>query len=681
MKRLFYIFTFLFVALSAMAANITGGTKLYLIPNSNWKTDNARFAAYFFGTGDAWVDMSLVGDGIYAVSAPSGSWTNVIFCRMNPNTTDNNWDNKWNQTGNLTWDGTKNLFTISGWDGGSWSVSTIVTKQLPENTPIFLKPNDFWKTDNARFAMYCFEGVNNRWVEMKKLNSHSDVYYALLPEGSWGNVIFCRMNPTEFELAWSSVWNKTSDLFFNGDNNCYTINGWAGGAWSVLNPQPTTVVEDLAEGAYYGTMEYKLTIPTTEFNRWHWISLPYDVEISNITSNKTQNEPYNEDFIMKRYDTESRANWTDKSAPKDDKTWVKLNADEKLNAGQGYILSVDDDKTDGNYEITFKSSSALHIVGGEFDREYKDYIGTSNHKENANWYLIGTGLYSVANGFSGVEYVAMPTENGSDYSYYFLSGATENGIFKNKLESVNPYTAFFIQYGGDKGSFKKAPRRAQAEEVVDRYYVNIVGAADTSYTAIFLAEDGSDEYVVGQDFLHFGASGASLQLYTVQGENGLAFNYLQRIDQKVELGGYVAEAGRYTISLSLNSKPASVVLRDSVTGAVVDLLQQNYEFDAEKGKLEGRFNVTITYAPAEEGDDDTTTDLENGAMGNLMVVRTNGGVTVEGLTIGGGVAIYDVAGRCVNEFVAEGYEATVELEKGIYLLNHNGETVKFVVNR
>ncbi|MBQ2710601.1 MAG: bacterial Ig-like domain-containing protein [Clostridia bacterium] len=100
---------------------------LYLKPNSNWTIDNAWFAAYFFGNGEKWVSMTDTdGDGIYEVSVPSG-YTKVIFCRMNPSSSSLSWNNKWNQTGDLTipTDG-KNLFTIpsGAWDGSTSTWST-----------------------------------------------------------------------------------------------------------------------------------------------------------------------------------------------------------------------------------------------------------------------------------------------------------------------------------------------------------------------------------------------------------------------------------------------------------------------------------------------------------------------------------------------------------------------------
>lgn len=101
---------------------------LYLAPNTNWKADSPRFAAYFFGAGDAWVSMTDAdADGIYEVNIPVGGYPSVIFCRMNPGTTTNNWDNKWNQTADLTipTDG-KNLYTIAegAWDKGAGTWST-----------------------------------------------------------------------------------------------------------------------------------------------------------------------------------------------------------------------------------------------------------------------------------------------------------------------------------------------------------------------------------------------------------------------------------------------------------------------------------------------------------------------------------------------------------------------------
>lgn len=116
------------LAMLPMAAMAGDGTTLYLEPDENWLSDGARFAAYYFeGSEYGWVDcVDTNNDGMYECVIPEG-YTNVIFCRMNPATTENNWDNKWNQTVDLTI-GEGNLFTIEnpwdeayGWNAtGSW---------------------------------------------------------------------------------------------------------------------------------------------------------------------------------------------------------------------------------------------------------------------------------------------------------------------------------------------------------------------------------------------------------------------------------------------------------------------------------------------------------------------------------------------------------------------------------
>lgn len=100
-------------------------TKLYLKTNANWRVDGARFAAYFFTDGGAntWVDMEKEPDtdDIYFVISPAQNYDKIIFARMNPQQLANNWGNKWNQTGDLVYDGLRNLSIIPE---GSWDGST-----------------------------------------------------------------------------------------------------------------------------------------------------------------------------------------------------------------------------------------------------------------------------------------------------------------------------------------------------------------------------------------------------------------------------------------------------------------------------------------------------------------------------------------------------------------------------
>ena len=140
---------------------------VYLKPNANWTTDGARFAAYFWNDGgNAWVSMTAVEEGIYQVNLPEGYdyGCNVIFCRMNPSTTANNWNNKWNQTGDLKvpTDG-KNLFTLaaSAWDGATttWSVYTPAVVEPTE--PVALATPDVKASVEGNVVTLTWETIEN----------------------------------------------------------------------------------------------------------------------------------------------------------------------------------------------------------------------------------------------------------------------------------------------------------------------------------------------------------------------------------------------------------------------------------------------------------------------------------------------------------------------------------------
>lgn len=111
-------------AMSVSAAD--SGVMVYLTPNSNWRADNARFAVYTWDGGERWFDMTdSNGDGVYECLLPP-EVSNVIFCRMTPSDTANNWNNKWNQTEDLIvpTNGDNHYKVKSGtWDkgGGEWS--------------------------------------------------------------------------------------------------------------------------------------------------------------------------------------------------------------------------------------------------------------------------------------------------------------------------------------------------------------------------------------------------------------------------------------------------------------------------------------------------------------------------------------------------------------------------------
>ena len=116
---------------------------------------------------------------------------------------------------------------------------------------IYLKPNDYWKTDNARFAAYFFEnGKEAKWMSMDYKDG--DYYYCNMVEG-YSKVIFCRMNPANETNDFNNCWNKSADQTIAG--NCFTVTE---GEWGD-NPHDQNYNEAGAKGTW---SEHYITFST-----------------------------------------------------------------------------------------------------------------------------------------------------------------------------------------------------------------------------------------------------------------------------------------------------------------------------------------------------------------------------------------------------------------------------------
>lgn len=128
--------------------------KVYLKPNSNWTKDNARFAVYCFNsTSNLWVSMTStsLGDesGYYVSEVNNSTYSTIIFCRMDPSTTENNWNNKWNQSADITMPTTDALYDMSSiTDWNSWNVTPTAVNVAP-STPVFSLESGSYDTNQS----------------------------------------------------------------------------------------------------------------------------------------------------------------------------------------------------------------------------------------------------------------------------------------------------------------------------------------------------------------------------------------------------------------------------------------------------------------------------------------------------------------------------------------------------
>lgn len=87
---------------------------VFLKTNSTWRSDNAVMSVYCWNgsSNTGWLSMSKISDDTYYAPI-SGSWTNVLFARRNPN----DWNTIWNKTSDLTY----NEGQVYDVDNNSWS--------------------------------------------------------------------------------------------------------------------------------------------------------------------------------------------------------------------------------------------------------------------------------------------------------------------------------------------------------------------------------------------------------------------------------------------------------------------------------------------------------------------------------------------------------------------------------
>jgi hypothetical protein len=99
------------------ATNSSGKITVNLSTSAIATSDPVRWAVYLYNSagGIEWVDMTEVSTNSYTATLPSG-YDNLIFCRMNGTTTENSWDNCYNQTEDL--DIVNGTYVISGWGAG-----------------------------------------------------------------------------------------------------------------------------------------------------------------------------------------------------------------------------------------------------------------------------------------------------------------------------------------------------------------------------------------------------------------------------------------------------------------------------------------------------------------------------------------------------------------------------------
>lgn len=393
---------------------------------------------------------------------------------------------------------------------------------------------------------------------------------------------------------------------------------------------------------------------------WHFISLPYDVKVSDIVPG---NNTY---WVIRRYDSTARA------AGNTSSTWVNLTNDDILEAGKGYIVSAYASKNEAGYTIipklTFKSGNSLTknnifqstdviVPLSEFATEFA---------HNRSWNLIGNPYPCYFDMHHLNEEFTAPVTVWNGNSYVAYSPVDDDLV-------LAPYEAFFVQcpldvsemifkesgrlHSHEGGMRFKAPIKEQSSVLPEERNVfnfKITHEEFSDRARIVLNPDASMEYELGRDASKFFADHSEYAQIYVSDDINYSISERPVSDGRATLGLRTDKEDTYILSLSGRYCPDwHVIVTDNETGISVDLTQNDYPFTATAGDTNNRFAVKFQLG-SQSGIASVIADFGNDAN-----------VTVTGLN---GVSVY--SGRLSEINVPSA---------GIYIISNGTETRKIIL--
>ncbi len=366
---------------------------------------------------------------------------------------------------------------------------------------------------------------------------------------------------------------------------------------------------------------------------WHFVSLPYDVKVSDIVpSDGTY-------WVIRRYDSAARA------AGETSSTWVNLTNDDVLEAGKGYIVSAYAGYDEEGYTVypTLSFTSGNSLTKNNLFRSTDVIVPLTEYAaefaHNRSWNLIGNPYPCYFDMHYLNEEFTAPVTIWNGDSYVAYSPVDDDLV-------LSPYEAFFVQCpldatemtfkeGGrmhsDEGKplYKVASHSHEPVSVEGRNVFNFVISGENyeDRARIVLNPDAKSEYEIGRDASKFFADNSDNAQIYVNADVAYSINERPVNDGMATLGLRSAKETVYTLALSGKySDEWHVMLTDNETGITVDLTKESYRFTSAMTDDSSRFDIKFTLS----GDSHSGIDSVISAFGkdaDVTVTAING-VTV-----------------------------------------------------
>ncbi len=495
-----------------------------------------------------------------------------------------------------------NSATVVGYEGTPISNIENVTLQVPSFLVNAYKLDSYWY--NAK-GFEGYDPSDNDYYEIhKSLTMNGRERFGTNPSVKVYSNVYLKMNGSETQNFKDFAIDYNSQMWCTGDN--------------------IKATGDLS--VFY----------ETSGNRWHFISLPFDVKVSEI-------EAFDKQYAIRYYDGANRATVGAVGS------WKNYEENDVIPAGTGFIYQTNKDGWTAFHAYADGENKQQMFSTKEFSKDLA--LNTSESSANRGWNLVGNPYQTYYNNHM-LNFTAPITVWDVWNRTYTAYSLTDDDY------AIRPNEAFFVQCPGDemqKITFpttgkqltdviesQNAAKSRDGQEIAARQLIDLEmrNGEFTDKTRVVMNEAANFDYDMNFDASKFmSADSEAPQIYTI-GEDGTSYAINERPqgEGEVQLGFYTQKSGAFTISMS-RCDAKKVYLIDSFEGLTIDLSAQDYGFSASEGKQEARFRLVIeteeaTGIESVEEKEELATGAEADAVYNLSGQRV--GKDYKGIVIKNG---------------------------------------------
>ena len=332
----------------------------------------------------------------------------------------------------------------------------------------------------------------------------------------------------------------------------------------------------------------------TNAKKWYFITLPFDVKVSNITSPGCSK-------AVRYYDGAARA------ANGTGGNWKNYAADDVIPAGTGFIYQT---SADCWSEFVAENNAAKNYVFSKNEFVKSLAANAAEVTANKGWNLVGNPWLCFYN-IHKLNFTAPITVWNNDYynpTYVAYSIIDDD-------YAILPSQAFFVQCPDEVNSISFPIDGRQLTSVIESQVgarefgeavqaerklidIELSNGEMTDKTRFVLNPQAKMDYETSCDASKFFSMDANVpQVYTIENGTQMAINERPAGDGIVKIGLLIPASGIYTFKSERNEL-AEAVLVDLQNGAQTNLSTDSYTFTAEAGIWDSRFELRLSASDA-----------------------------------------------------------------------------------